>query len=829
MNLIKKTSGKLLVLSGLILLSNHIAFAQKKGASSVHAPSADTTRKIPVINASTIRPYKEVVAAGSRVMKSFFQVDIVKDRYLLEIPDSLLKRELLTVTRIEKGGAGSGAYSGDELGRKVITFEQVPGDKLAMRSVRFGILTTDTSRNGMSNSLKNNEVQSIEAIFPIKAVNKVTKSTVIDITDFLNSKSMTSAFTMPVGPTDPFATLVPDRCYIDHIQAFQGNIEIKTVKTIIRGQSVTMELNTSILLLPGIPMKPRLKDSRIGFFSNGFLDLDINPHGVGFTNYIQRWRMEPKPEDIEKYKRGELVEPAKPIIIYIDPATPKKWVPYLIAGINDWQKAFEQAGFKNAISGREVPVSDSTWSMNDARHSMVVYKPSATENAMGPNVNDPRSGEILETHIHWYHNVMNLIQNWYTIQAGAIDPRAGKGELDDELMGQLIRFVSSHEVGHTLGLEHNFGASSTVPVEKLRDKAWVEEHGHTPSIMDYARFNYVAQPEDHIGEKGIFPRVGDYDKWAIEWGYKWLPQFKTAEEEKPYMNKWIIEKLASGKQYFYGSQLDPITDSFPVMTSDPRDQNEDLGDDAMLASSYGIKNLKRIEPAFLDWGRKPNGNYDRSAALYTELVGEYSRFMGHVSRNIGGIYATPKTVEQSGPEFEVVDKAKQKRAMAFLQQQLFATPYWLMDKKLYAVSNASFYDVTRFQSAMLGSMLSFSRIYQLIDAEKRFPGKAYTAAEMLSDLKKGIFSELPAHQMISSYRRSLQNQYVIALIDYIKKDDLNEVTAIVTANAKSLATEIRKAVVQAPNSITREHLRALYSHLDMALNPRNVINVHAPV
>lgn len=829
MNLHKKASSKLLILSGLLLLSNNIAFAQKKGASSLHAPTADTTKKNPVINASAIRPYKDVVTPGSRVMKSFFQVDIVKDRYLLEIPDSLLKRELLTVTRIEKGTAGAGSYSGDELGRTVITFEPVPGDKLAMRSVRFGILATDTTGNGMSNSLKNNEVQSIEAIFPVKAVNKDTKSTVIDITDFLNSKSMTSAFTVPMGPVDLFATQVPDRCYIDRVQAFPGNIEIKTVKTVIRGQSVTMELNTSILLLPKVPMKPRLKDNRIGFFSNGFLDLDINPHGVGVTKYIQRWRMEPKVEDIEKYSRGELVEPAKPIIIYIDPATPKKWVPYLIAGINDWQKAFEQAGFKNAISGREAPVNDTTWSMNDARHSVLVYKPSSIANAMGPNVNDPRSGEILETHIHWYHNVMNLIQNWYTIQAGAIDPRAGKAELDDELMGQLIRFVSSHEVGHTLGLEHNFGASSTVPVEKLRDKEWLEIHGHTPSIMDYARFNYVAQPEDHISEKGIFPHIGDYDKWAIEWGYKWLPQFKTAEEEKPYMNKWIVEKLASGKQYFYGSQLDAITDMFPTTTSDPRDQNEDLGDDAMLASSYGIKNLKRIAPKFLEWGRKPNSNYDRAAVLYTELVGEYGRFMSHVARNIGGIYATPKTVEQPGPEFEIVDKAKQKRAMAFLQQQLFATPYWLMDKKLYAVSSASFNEVTRLQSTMLGSMLSFVTLYQLIDAEKRFPGKAYTAAEVLTDLKRGIFSELPAHQTISGYRRSLQNQYVTALVDYIKKDDLSEATAIVTANAKSLATEIRKAVAQAPDAMTKEHLRALYTHLDRALNPGNVISVHAPV
>jgi hypothetical protein len=827
MNLFKINSGKLLMLFGLLLLSGQITFGQKKAGHQRPAASADTTKKGPVPLPNAIKPYKEVVTAGSRVMKSFFQVDIVKDRYFLEIPDSLLNKDILAVTRVEKGAAADAkTYSGDELGRAVITFDRIPGDKLAMRSVKFGILATDTTGNGLLHSLNNNGEQAIQAIFPVKAVNKDTKSTVIDITDFLNSHAMTNAFVLPglVG-ADLFATMAPDRSYIDRIQAFPGNIEIKTVKTITKvTASGSLELNTSLLLLPQVPMKPRLKDPRIGFFQNQFVDFDINPHGVGVTNYIVRWRMEPKDEDVEKYKRGELVEPKKPIIIYIDPATPKKWVPYLIAGINDWQKAFEQAGFKNAIFGREAPAGDTTWSMNDARHSVLVYKPSPEENASGPNVNDPRTGEILETHINWYHNVMELIQNWYTIQAGAIDPRTHKPELDDELMGKLIRFVSSHEVGHTLGLEHNFGASSTVPVEKLRDKAWVEAHGHTPSIMDYARFNYVAQPEDHITEKGIFPRIGEYDKWAIEWGYKWLPQFKTAAEEKPYMNKWVVEKLASGKQFFYGSQLDPITDWDRLNDIDPRDQSEDLGDDAMLASSYGIKNLKRVLPHLMEWSRKPDGDNSRAAELYGELVNEYSRFMGHVLRNIGGIYEEAKTVEESGPEYQIEDKAKQQRAMAFLQQQLFTTPYWLMDKNLYAVSSASFDNVTRLQSAVLGVLLKPDNITKLISEENRFPGKAYTAAEMLHDLKQGIFSELPAHQSISSYRRDLQDQYVTALADYLKRDDLSETAAVFAVHSRLLATEIRKAADLAPDAITREHLHELYTHLDLALNPRKIFS-----
>jgi hypothetical protein len=791
---------------------------------------------------NTIKPYKEVVPASAKTMKSFITVHLVADRFLFEIPDSMMKQDILIVSRVDKNPEGVVVpfffigYAGDEVGKAVIAFEKIPGDKVALRSLVFQEFSNDSTSNGLSRALSGSTYQTILGTFPIKAVHKETNSTVIDVTDFINGDNGVISLGIPFV-RGLLANLIADRSYIDNILAFPRNIEIKAVKTYnLKSKGgpldgtpppITYEFNNSLILLPKDLMKPRLADPRIGFFSNSYVDFDANPHGVATTKYIQRWRMEPKPEDMERYKHGELVEPQKPIVIYIDPATPKKWVPYLIQGINDWQVAFEKAGFKNAIMGKAAPVDDSTWSLEDALHSALVYKPSAVPNASGPNINDPRTGEILETHINWYHSVMTLVQNWYTIQAGAIDPRTHKPDLDDALMGQLIRFVSSHEIGHTLGLMHNFGASSTVPVDSLRSKTWVEEHGHTPSIMDYARFNYVAQPEDHIGEKGIFPRIGDYDKWAIEWGYKLIPDAATAPDEKPILNKWLVDKLASGKQYFYGSQLNPITNDFPLGGLDPRDQSEDLGDDAMLASTYGIKNLKRIEPNLMVWLKKPDENYDRAADAYKELVLEYQRFMGHVLKNIGGMYETPKTTEQPGPEFELEDKGKQMRAMVFLQEQLFTTPTWLRDDKLYSVSPADFSEVVKIQSEVLQVLLSGKMINELLEEEDNFPGKAYTATEMLHDLHQGIFSELAAAKPVSVYRRNLQKVYVNMLVKLIgtpEKPGLdmgNDEMSIIKAHAKELAGSIKAASLRYPASVTRDHLEDLYERLELSLKPRN--------
>jgi hypothetical protein len=594
---------------------------------------------------------------------------------------------------------------------------------------------------------------------------------------------------------------------------------------------VTVETNTSFILLPKMPMGKRPSDNRVGYFADDYVVYSDDQQKVEESTFIVRWRLEPKPEDMEKWKRGELVEPKKPIIYYIDPATPKKWRQYLIQGVNDWQVAFEKAGFRNAIIGKEWPENDSSMSLEDARFSVIRYFASDIQNAYGPNIHDPRSGEIIESHIGWYHNVMKLLHDWYFVQAAAVDTEARKMKFDDDLMGNLIRFVSSHEVGHTLGLRHNMGSSSKTPVEKLRDKAWVEANGHTASIMDYARFNYVAQPEDNISRKGLFPRIGDYDKWAIEWGYGHVAA-KDEEEERKSLNKKFIERYKQNPRIWFGTYESGNQ-------SDARTQSEDLGDNAMKASEYGIKNLKRIVPGLPEWTKEEGDNYSNLAQMYGQVVGQYQRYMGHVIRNIGGYYETYKSVEQDGNVFETTPRTVQKEAVAFLHKNLFETPEWLADKNiLNRISSPTSNQIGSIQDNALGSILNASRLDRMVQAGNRFEN-AYAIEELYTDLKKGIFSELPARKKIDNHRRNLQKSYVERMIAMIspgaassvsigsgftitmgpdlKKSDISSLTR---AHLSSLRSEMQTASAGTTDAMSKYHLQDLSERIRMALNPK---------
>lgn len=798
------------------------------------------------------RPYSEIITAKAKTDKGLFITHKVDDKYYFEIPDALLGREILVVNRISKAPAGARAgfagYAGDQIGENVITFEKGPNNKIFLRSSSFDEAGRDSL--GMYQSVRNSNLSPIAASFDIKAFanDSVTKAkgSVIEMTDYFMGDNDILFFESRMKRTLGLSAYQKDNSYIANMASFPTNIEVKTVKTYMRtptpaagaptisfgtpatGSPSTYELNSSMILLPATPMKPRYFDPRVGYFSTSFVDFDANPQGVERIRMVTRWRLEPKPEDMEKYKRGELVEPAKPIVYYIDPATPKKWVPYLIQGVNDWQKAFEKAGFKNAIMAKMAPTNDPSWSLEDARHSAIVYKPSDIPNASGPHVHDPRSGEILESHINWYHNVMNLVRDWYFIQTAAVDPRARQLVFPDSLMGGLIRFVSSHEVGHTLGLRHNYGSSSTVPVENLRNKAWVEANGHTPSIMDYARFNYVAQPEDNMSEKGLMAHIGDYDKWAIEWGYKYMPDYKTAESEVPALNKLVMERLKD-KRLWFGTETDQ---------DDPRGQSEDLGDNSMKASAYGIKNLQRIVVKLPEWTKESNKDYASLNQMYGQLVGQFSRYMGHVTKNIGGIQTTPRMQEEGGIVVEFTPKARQKDAMQFLQEQLFKTPTWLIQNNIAELTGAN--DLTTIggvQNNILGRLLSNATLSKLFRYEAS-EANAYGASEMLTDLRKGVWSELATRKPIDIFRRNLQKAYVERIVSNLEEapaasaamasfgftvpnySKTTDAISIIKAQLRTLQTEIKSALPAYKDAASRAHLQDVNDRITQALDPK---------
>jgi hypothetical protein len=721
---------------------------------------------------SKIKPYADVITAKAISKPGLFTVHKVDEKYYFEIPDTDLGREFLITTRLSKVPAGSPKYGGEIVNTKTIAFEKGPSNNIFLKVTTL-VAVADSS-NAIAKAVKNATVDPIAMVFDIKARGKDNNSTVIDVTDFFQKDNNIAAFDSDAKKTMRLGGIAADRSYIVGVNPYPLNIETKTVKTYSvsmggpaagdappvdgadQGVGVTLELSTSIMIMPEVPMQRREYDPRVGYFADNYKVFSDDQQRVEENTFIVRYRMEPKPEDIARYKKGKLVEPKEPIVYYVDPATPKQWRPYIIAGINDWNAAFEKAGFKNAIIGKEWPENDTTMSLEDARYKVVRYFPSELQNAYGPNVHDPRSGEILQSYVGWYHNIMRTLHNMYFTQMSAIDPRARTMKFSDELMGTLIRFAVSHEIGHTLGLLHNMGSSSQTPVEKLRDKKWVEAHGHTVSIMDYARFNYVAQPGDNISEKGIMPRIGDYDKWAIQWGYRYTGA-ATPEEDRKITAKWILDSLKANPRLWYGgegrNQLDPI---------DPRSQVEDLGDNSIRASEYGISNLKIVMRNLLSWTHEENDMYENAMDMYDKLMGQYSRYYIHVMANVGGAYENIKSVEQPGDVYTLVPKETQRNAMAYLDKEVFQTPTWLLDKNILnkyrkPVRNEL---VQKLQEGALIYLLSTSRLYRMNMQQMRFGDAAYSVNEMFTDLNKGLWSELKTNQPIDSYRRFLQKRYL---------------------------------------------------------------------
>ena len=611
----------------------------------------------------------------------------------------------------------------------------------------------------ISIAVSNSNFEPIISSFKIAVENKENNSHVIDVTSLYKSDIKIFGFPQSSRKGYKITSLDSKLSFIESIRSFPLNIETKHIKTYkssnSRNGQISMVLNNSMILLPKEPMKRRYFDQRVGWFTSAQTDYGIDNQEAETVRYLDRWRLEIKDEDIDKFKNGELVEPKKPIVYYLDPATPEKWRKYLKDGIEDWNVAFEAAGFKNAVIVKYPPTKeeDPDWSPEDVRYSTVRYLASPSLNANGPHVSDPRSGEIIESDINWYHNVMKLLRNWYFVQTAAVNPDSRGVEFKNEVMGELIRFVSSHEFGHTIGLPHNMGSSSAYPVDSLRSATFTKKYGTSPSIMDYARFNYVAQPGDEgvalMPSQWNTPNVGIYDIYSVKWGYKPILDV-SVEEEKSILKSWIMEK-ANDLKYRFGSA-----------GIDPSSQTEDLGNDAVKASEYGIANLKRIMPKLMEWTTKDGETYNELGYMYGQVLGQFGRYMGHVSNNIGGIYQYYKTSDQDGAVYTHVKKSRQQNCMNFLHNQLFETPKWMINKEI--LNKIEFAGITNrirsTQSRTLNSLLDFGKMARLIENEAINGKNAYSLIEMMTDLRKGIFNEVYKNKTIDVYRRNLQLAYL---------------------------------------------------------------------
>ncbi|MCL6258926.1 zinc-dependent metalloprotease [Aquiflexum sp. TKW24L] len=827
-----------LFLIGMVFVGDE-AFAQKKKkkdsknapATAAPAPARPTPPK------TGPKPYAEVITDKAKSKDGLFKVHELEGKYFYEIPDTLIGREMLIVTTIAKTADGIG-YGGERTNTLLVRWDQ-NGDNLLLKVVSYSNTAADSLP--IFTAVKSSNLEPILQKFDVKAKATDKNGVVIEVTDLFTKD--VQAIGLPRNRRTQYKVtrLDNERSYIERVSPYPINIEARYVMTYAATEPpsnastglITVEMNSSMVLLPKDPMMQRLSDRRVGWFSRSVVDYGLDQQKAATRTFLDRWRLEVKEEDYEKFKRGELVEPKKPIVFYIDPATPERWRPYLKQGIEDWQKAFEEAGFKNAILAKDAPTKeeDPDWSPEDARYSVIRYFASDIQNAYGPHVSDPRSGEIIESDIGWYHNVMNLLRNWFFIQTAAVNPEARGVNFREEVMGRLIRFVSSHEVGHTLGLPHNFASSHAYPVDSLRSATFTKEFGTAPSIMDYARFNYIAQPGDD--NVSLMPDVGPYDKYSIAWGYRPILDAKTPEEEQPTLDKWILAKQGD-PVYRFGRQGNSY---------DPSSQSEDLGDDAMKASDYGIKNLKVILPNLMKWtaeADKPFKDYSDLNEMYGQVIGQYNRYMGHIRTNVGGVYEFYKSSGQGDAVYVHTDKTKQKRAVQFINKELFATPAWLMDEKIIERTGdfGALERIRGVQVTTLNGILEWGRLGRMIENEALNGKNAYTMVELFDDLRGGIWNELPSGKTIDVHRRSLQRAHIERLELLLTGNEptlpaqfrafvgpqinasQSDIRPMARGELKTLQRQITAAIPRTSDKLSKLHLEDALERINKILDPK---------
>jgi hypothetical protein len=749
--------------------------------------------------------------------------------YLLSIPDSILEQHILVVNRFSKGSARTGEndqsmYQGSEANESVIKFSINSEGKMLMQRV-INKFRSKELFNTMYRSVMTANEQPVLASFDIIKVGAEKNKSLIDFSAMLTEDPGVFSLSGLVKKMYNLEAVQANASYLKRVERFPEGMDMIFTKTYSTAESAkTFELNSSMLLLPKKSMTPRFSDGRVTemiFNTIKYSDFDKNPFFGETVGIAERFRMEPKSEDIPKYLRGELVEPKKPIIFYLDPNTPKEWIPYFTKGVNAWQKGFEKAGFKNAIYMKLISEADTNFNFVSSRYNTICYLPSNSFGATASHNNDQRSGEALTARVMWPHGSLRHLRNQYMVQAGAVDHDARKAVFSTELYGELIAFVVAHEVGHTLGIHHNYMASATVPVDSLRNKVWVERHGISPSVMDYSRNNYVAQPGDAIGREGMIGKVGEYDEWAVEWLYRWYPD-QNPVMEKQYLDSLYTRKVDKNLRLRY-LNVDKYRD-------DVRIQSEDLGDDPVKASEYGIKNLKYVVPNIPKWTKQSPTvyNYETARDVYATAFEQFNEYVKHVSNLIGGATIDINEINSVSRRSSVSVK-DQKKALNFLCRHLFDTPEWLIDPKLWSkleiISDDHLSPVNLLlhsQTTVLNAIFDLRRLDRLM-VPPLTDSSAYSMDEICTDLDNGIFSELKNHGTINIYRRNLQKNYLIILLRLVSQPsgadpNLFDASSIAKAHLRQINSNISKKLKTSTDHLTKIHLADLSERIMFAIN-----------
>jgi len=788
-------------------------------AEQAAAPAQTEQRPAPTPGAP--RPYDRVITKEAKSDPGVFIVHRIGERLYYEIPANQLNKEFLWVSQIARTTVGAG-QGGQAVGSRVVKWER-HNNRVFLRGISYDIVADRKLPIAQAVQAANNEA--ILMAFNVEAVGK-DDAPVIDVTRLFTTEVPEFSARGRVRSR----AFDPTRSFIERAVSFPENIEVEATHTYSTGVelqgpqpgpaangarpgSASVVMHFSMVKLPEQPMTPRVFDERVGYFTVQQYDYGRDEHRAQRRRYITRWRLE------KKDPSAAMSEPIKPITFYIDPATPTKWIPFIKRGIESWQPAFEEAGFKNAIIAKDAPTKeqDPDWSAEDARYSVIRWLPSQTENASGPHISDPRTGEILESDIQFHHNVMNLVRDWYFVQVGPLDPRAAKLPLPDDLMGRLLEYVTAHEVGHTLGFQHNMKASSEYPAENIRDAAWVKKMGHTPSIMDYSRFNYVAQPEDHIDPTDLIPRIGPYDKWATMWGYKPIAGAKSPDEEKKTLDEWARAQDATPWLRF--STVDSAG-------SDPGELTEAVGDaDAVRSTTMGLKNLERVSDMLLTATTKPGEPYDDLEEVYGRLLGQWVLEMNHVAAVVGGVSSQQKVSNQDGLRFVPLPRERQQAAVQFLAAHAFTTPMFVVKPEILRriEPSGTMERIRTSQLRVLTNVMSEPRIARLVEQEAVDGASAYKPTEFFTDVRRAIWSEIEATSVtVDPYRRNLQRAYLDVMNDKIngRQASASESRALARNELRTLDGAVRTALMRTTDRATRAHLQDVRDQIGRILDPK---------